>query len=331
MKAMIIEAFGDSTVFKLKEIETLDLLPDQVRIKVKATSVNPIDLKVRGGAVPGVSPAFPAILHGDVAGVIEEVGEEVPSFQIGDEVYGCAGGFKGMQGALAEYMIADYRLIAHKPRNITMEEAAAIPLVGITAWESLFTKGCLKKGDKILVHGGAGGVGHIAIQLAKWVGAVVSTTVSTMEKQAIVKKIGADHIINYREVSVKEYVDKYTAGKGYPLIFDTVGGRNLDHSFEAAALNGSVLTIAARSTHDLTPLHSKGLSLHVTFMLLKMLNEDSRIEHGNILRNITKIVEENKLKPFLDKKTFSFEEISKAHEYLESGNAVGKVVLVNKW
>lgn len=328
---MIIEAFGDSTVFKLKEIETLDLLPDQVRIKVKATSVNPIDLKVRGGAVPGVSPAFPAILHGDVAGVIEEVGEAVPSFQIGDEVYGCAGGFKGMQGALAEYMIADYRLIAHKPRNITMEEAAAIPLVGITAWESLFTKGCLKKGDNILVHGGAGGVGHIAIQLAKWVGAVVSTTVSTMEKQAIVKKIGADHIINYREVSVKEYVDKYTAGKGYPLIFDTVGGRNLDHSFEAAALNGSVLTIAARSTHDLTPLHSKGLSLHVTFMLLKMLNEDSRIEHGNILRNITKIVEENKLKPFLDKKIFSFEEISKAHEYLESGNAVGKVVLVNKW
>ncbi|MEK4748710.1 zinc-dependent alcohol dehydrogenase family protein [Niallia sp. FSL W8-0177] len=331
MKAMIIEAFGDSTVFKLKEIETLDLLPDQVRIKVKATSVNPIDLKVRGGAVPGVSPAFPAILHGDVAGVIEEVGEAVPSFQIGDEVYGCAGGFKGMQGALAEYMIADYRLIAHKPRNITMEEAAAIPLVGITAWESLFTKGCLKKGDKILVHGGAGGVGHIAIQLAKWVGADVSTTVSTMEKQAIVKKIGADHIINYREVSVKEYVDKYTAGKGYPLIFDTVGGRNLDHSFEAAALNGSVLTIAARSTHDLTPLHSKGLSLHVTFMLLKMLNEDSRIEYGNILRNITKIVEENKLKPFLDKKTFSFEEISKAHEYLESGNAVGKVVVVNKW
>lgn len=328
---MIIEAFGDSTVFKLKEIETLDLLPDQVRIKVKATSVNPIDLKVRGGAVPGVSPAFPAILHGDVAGVIEEVGEAVPSFQIGDEVYGCAGGFKGMQGALAEYMIADYRLIAHKPRNITMEEAAAIPLVGITAWESLFTKGCLKKGDKILVHGGAGGVGHIAIQLAKWVGADVSTTVSTMEKQAIVKKIGADHIINYREVSVKEYVDKYTAGKGYPLIFDTVGGRNLDHSFEAAALNGSVLTIAARSTHDLTPLHSKGLSLHVTFMLLKMLNEDSRIEYGNILRNITKIVEENKLKPFLDKKTFSFEEISKAHEYLESGNAVGKVVVVNKW
>lgn len=328
---MIIEAFGESTVFKLKEIETLDLLPHQVRIKVKATSVNPIDIKVRSGAVPGVSPSFPAILHGDVAGVIEEVGEAVQSFQIGDEVYGCAGGFKGLQGALAEYMIADYRLLAHKPRNITMEEAAAIPLVGITAWESLFTKGGLKKGDNILIHGGAGGGGHIAIQLAKWAGAIVSTTVSTIEKQVIVKKIGADYIINYRDVSVKEYIDKYTDGKGYPLIFDTVGGRNLDQSFEAAALNGSVLTIAARSTHDLTPLHSKGLSLHVTFMLLKMLNEDSRIEHGDILRNITKIVEENKLKPLLDKKTFSFEEISKAHEYLESGKAVGKVVLVNKW
>ncbi|WP_312098744.1 zinc-dependent alcohol dehydrogenase family protein [Niallia sp.] len=331
MKAMIIETFGESSIFKLKDVEIAKLLPGQVRVRVKATSVNPIDIKVRTGAVPAVSPSFPAVLHGDVAGIIEEVGEGVKSFQVGDEVYGCAGGFKGLEGALAEYMIADAGVLAHKPLNISMEEAAAIPLVGITAWESLFTKGALKKGDDILIHGGAGGVGHIAIQLAKWAGATVFTTVSSIEKQAIVKELGADYVIPYRESSVKEYVEKYTDGKGFPFVFDTVGGSNLDQSFEAAALNGTVLTIAARSTHDLTPLHSKGLSLHVTFMLLKLLDEAKRFEHGNILRHITAVVEENCLKPVLDKKTFSFEEVGEAHDYLESGKAVGKIILVNKW
>ncbi|MCB5235937.1 zinc-dependent alcohol dehydrogenase family protein [Niallia circulans] len=331
MKAMIIETFGDSSVFKLKEIESPDLLPGQVRVKVKATSVNPIDIKVRSGAVPAVSPAFPAVLHGDVAGVIEEVGEGVKSFQIGDEVYGCAGGFKGLAGALAEYMIVDAKVLAHKPQNISMEEAAAIPLVGITAWESLFTKGGLKAGEDILIHGGTGGVGHIAVQLARWAGATVHTTVSSTEKQAIARELGANHVINYRETSVKEYMEKYTAGKGFSIIFDTVGGRNLDNSFEGAAVNGTVLTIAARSTHDLTPLHSKGLSFHVTFMLLKLLDETTRFEHGDILRSITAVIEANRLKSLLDKKTFSFEEVGEAHDYLESGKAVGKVVLVNKW
>ncbi|WP_400242929.1 zinc-dependent alcohol dehydrogenase family protein [Niallia sp. JL1B1071] len=331
MKAMIIETFGESSVFKLKELDKRKLLPGQVRIRVKATSVNPIDIKVRIGAVRGVSPSFPAVLHGDVAGVIEEVGGGVESFHVGDEVYGCAGGFKGLDGALAEYMIADSAVLAHKPRNITMEEAAALPLVGITAWESLFTKGDLKKGDNILIHGGAGGVGHIAIQLAKWIGATVFTTVSSIEKQTIARELGADHVIPYRESSVKEYVEKYTRGKGFPFVFDTVGGNNLDRSFEAAALNGTVLTIAARSTHDLTSLHSKGLSLHVTFMLLKLLDEMKRSEQGDILRNISKVIEENRLKPLLDKKTFSFEEVGEAHDYLESGKVVGKVILVNKW
>lgn len=328
---MIIETFGQSSVFKLKEIKSKTLLPGQVRIRVKATSVNPIDIKVRTGAVSTVSPPFPAVLHGDVAGIIEEVGEGVNSFQVGDEVYGCAGGFKRLEGALAEYMIADSVVLAHKPRNITMEEAAAIPLVGITAWESLFTKGGLKKGDDVLIHGGAGGVGHIAIQLAKWAGATVFTTVSSSEKQEIVRELGADYVIPYRESSVKEYVEKYTEGKGFPFIFDTVGGSNLDRSFEAAATNGTVLTIAARSTHDLTPLHSKGLSLHVTFMLLKLLDEAKRFEHGEILGNITKVVEGNGLKPLIDQKTFSFEEVGEAHDYLESGKAVGKVIIVNKW
>ncbi|HEO8422454.1 zinc-dependent alcohol dehydrogenase family protein [Niallia sp. FSL W8-0635] len=331
MKAMIIDTFGKSSVFKLKEIEVAALLPGQVRIRVKATSVNPIDIKVRAGAVPAVSPSFPAVLHGDVAGIIEEVGEGVKSFRVGDEVYGCGGGFKGLEGALAEYMNVDARVLAHKPLNISMEEAAAVPLVGITAWESLFTKGALKKGDDILIHGGAGGVGHIAIRLAKWAGATVYTTISSSEKETIVRELGADHVIPYRESSVKDYVEKYTEGKGFPFVFDTVGGSNLDRSFEAASVNGTVLSIAARSTHDLTPVHSKGLSLHVTFMLLKLLDEAKRFEHGEILEKISGIIEGNGLSPLLDQKTFTFEEVGKAHDYLESGKAVGKVILVNKW
>ena len=315
LKAQVIHSFGDPSAFQLEEVDQPKVIPGHVIIKVLATSVNPIDTKVRSGAVPAVSPAFPAILQGDVAGVITEIGEAVTEFKPGDEVYGCAGGFKGMGGALAEYMVADTRLIANKPKNISMEEAAAIPLVAITAWEALFDRANLSSGDGILIHGATGGVGHIAIQLAKWAGAKVYTTASTHEKLQIAKELGADVAINYKETSVKEYVEKYTNGNGFDYIFDTVGGSNLDRSFEAAALHGTVVGIAARSTHDLTPLHSKGLSFHVVFMLLHMLNEELRKRNGDILKKITAIIEEGKLRPLIDKKQFTFDDISAAHQH----------------
>jgi NADPH2:quinone reductase len=331
LKAQVIHSYGDPSVFQLEELEQPKVTPGHVQIKVLATSVNPIDTKVRSGAVPAVSPAFPAILHGDVAGVVTEVGDDVSEFKPGDEIYGCAGGFKGMGGALAEYMVADARLIAHKPKNISMEEAAAIPLVAITAWEALFDRANLSSDDSILIHGATGGVGHIAVQLAKWAGAKVYTTASTSEKLQIAKDIGADIAINYKEKTVKEYVDKYTYGHGFDYIFDTVGGTNLDRSFEAAALHGTVVGIAARSTHDLTPLHSKGLSFHVVFMLLYMLNEENRKRNGEILKKITAIIEEGKLRPLIDKQPFTFDDISAAHQYLEENKAIGKIVLSNKW
>ncbi|PLR78456.1 quinone oxidoreductase [Bacillus sp. V3-13] len=331
MKAQVIHSFGSPSAFQLEDIQKPEVLPGHVLIHVKATSVNPIDTKIRSGAVPAAAPEFPAVLHGDVAGVVAEVGEGVTNFRAGDEVYGCAGGFKGLGGALGEFMLADVRLLAHKPKNITMEEAAAIPLVAITAWEALFSKANISAGQDILIHAAAGGVGHVAIQLAKWAGANVFTTVSTTGKEEIARKLGADTVINYREQSVKDYVQKYTNGKGFEVVFDTVGGENLDRSFEAAALHGTVLAIAARSTHDLSPLHSKGLSLHVVFMLLKILNEDHRHEHGEILKKITSIIEEGKLRPLLDETSFTFDEVAKAHQYLESGEAVGKIVLKNTW
>lgn len=331
MKAQIIHSFGDSSVFQLEEVSKPKLLPGHVLIDVKATSVNPIDTKMRSGAVSAVAPEFPAILHGDVAGIVIEVGEGVSKFKASDEVYGCAGGFKETGGALAEFMLADTRLIAHKPNNITMEEAAALPLVAITAWESLFDRANIKPGQNVLIHGATGGVGHVAIQLAKWAGAKVFTTASQQSKIEIAHRLGADVAINYKEESVQEYVQKHTNGNGFEVIFDTVGGKNLDNSFEAAAINGTVVTIAARSTHDLSPLHAKGLSLHVTFMALKILHTDKRDACGEILNKLTQIVEEGKLRPLLDSKTFTFDEIAQAHEYLESNKAIGKIVLKNVW
>jgi NADPH:quinone reductase len=331
LKAQIIRSFGGPEVFEQKEMLKPEVLPGHVIIQVKATSVNPIDTKVRLGAVPAVSPEFPAVLHGDIAGIVTDVGEGVVDFNVGDEVFGCAGGFKGTCGALAEYMLADANLLAHKPKNLTMEEAAALPLVSITAWEALFNRGQLKARQKILIHAATGGVGHVAIQLAKWAGAEVFTTASTEEKLHIAKELGADGVINYREESVQEYVQKYTNGSGFDLVFDTVGGANLDRSFEAAALNGTVLSIATRSTHDLTPLHSKGLSFHVTFMLLKILNKAQRKDHGEIMKKVAQVVEEGKLRPLIDQNVFAFDEVAKAHEYLESQKAIGKVVLRNNW
>ncbi|WHX66307.1 zinc-dependent alcohol dehydrogenase family protein [Peribacillus frigoritolerans] len=331
MKAQIIQSFGDPSVFLLEEVSKPELKPGHVLIQVKASSVNPIDTKVRAGAVPAVAPEFPAVLHGDVAGLVSAVGEGVTEFKVGDEVFGCAGGFKGTGGALAEFMLADADLLAHKPKNLTMEEAAALPLVAITAWEALFNRAHLVPGQDILIHAATGGVGHIAIQLAKWQGATVYTTASSQEKLEIGTRLGADVTINYREESVRDYVQKYTDGKGFDVVFDTVGGENLDRSFEAAAVHGTVAAIAARSTHDLSPVHSKGLSLHVTFMLLKILNKDMHKQYGEILKKVAKVVEEGKLRPLVDPNMFTFDEVSKAHEYMESGKAIGKIVLKNDW
>ena len=331
MKAQIIQSFGDPSVFQLEEVSKPELKPGHVLIQVKASSVNPIDTKVRAGAVPAVAPEFPAVLHGDVAGLVYAVGEGVTEFKVGDEVFGCAGGFKGTGGALAEFMLADADLLAHKPKNLTMEEAAALPLVAITAWEALFNRAHLVPGQDILIHAATGGVGHIAIQLAKWKGATVYTTASSQEKLEIGTRLGADVTINYREESVHDYVQKHTDGKGFDVVFDTVGGENLDRSFEAAAVHGTVAAIAARSTHDLSPVHSKGLSLHVTFMLLKILNKDMHKQYGEILKKVAKVVEEGKLRPLVDPNMFTFDEVSKAHEYMESGKAIGKIVLKNNW
>lgn len=327
MKAQIINHFGDPFVFKLMNVATPTLMTGHVIIKVHATSVNPIDSKVRSGMVPDIAPEFPAILHGDVSGTIVEVGEGVNDFVAGDEIYGCAGGFKGLGGALAEYMLADAKLIAKKPSNLSLTDAASLPLVSITAWEALFDKAKLTANTTILIYGGLGGVGHIALQLAKWVGAKACVTVRSIEDIARAKALGADEIINLTEEKVENYKTRLTGTAGFPIIFDTVGGKNLEQSFTAASLNGTIVTTNARITLDLTPMHAKGLSLHCVDMLLPMLTKHHREHHGEILQKVANIVDQNQLKPLIHPEQFTLETITDAHILLESGMAKGKIIV----
>lgn len=330
MKAQVIKQFGEPSVFQTIDLPIPDVPHGHVLIRVAASSVNPIDCKIRQGAAATIAPSFPAILHGDVAGVIERVGKEVTTFNPGDEVYACAGGVKGLGGALAEFMLADAALVAFKPKSLKMREAAALPLVTITAWSGIINRAKAHAGQKVLVHAATGGVGHIGIQLAKLIGATVFATGSSDQKLAIAKELGADEVINYRQKTVEEYVADYTGGKGFDVVFDTVGGDNLSKSFEATALNGEVVSISTRSTHNLTPLHSKGLSLYVVFMLIPLLYGIGRAAHGEILAQLAKWVDEGKIRPLIDPQSFAFSEVADAHRYLESGQAIGKVVLTQE-
>jgi NADPH2:quinone reductase len=327
MKAYVIRQFGDPSVFEKADVATPQPYPGQVLIEVKATSVNPLDCKIRQGKLAAIAPEFPAVLHGDVSGVIREMGDKVAGFNIGDEVYACAGGVIGTGGALAQYILADADLVARKPKNISHREAAALPLVSITAWTALMDKAQVKPGQTVLIYGGTGGVGHIGIQLAKAAGATVYATCSSDSKSAIVKDFGADYTINYRDMDVDSYINKYTEGKGFEVVFDTVGGENLQNAFRAAAVNGTVACVSTRTTQDLSLMHSKGLTLHVVFMLIPLLHNTGRAHHGDILTQIARLVEQSRLHVLLDDSNFKMADVAKAHARLEAGENTGKIVL----
>ncbi len=175
MKAIVLHEHGGPELFRVEEVANPELRSGHILIKVAASSVNPVDFKIRQGLIP-IGPDLPGILHGDMAGVVEEVDEEVDGFVPGDEVYGCVGGFKDLPGVLADYALADARLLAKKPADLSMTEAAALPLVTITAWNALMDRAKVSKGQKVLVHAAAGGVGHVGLQLAKASGAEVHVT-----------------------------------------------------------------------------------------------------------------------------------------------------------
>jgi len=328
MKSMVINTYGENANFEVAEVEKPNVKAGHVLVKIAASSVNTVDTMIRkmGKELP-LSPDTPAILGMDFAGTIEAVGDGVTDYSVGDEVYGCAGGLADLPGTLADYIVADIDLIAKKPNNLTMREAAALPLVAITAYEGLIRAG-IKQGQKVLVHGGSGGVGHVAVQLAKHWGAEVYSTGGGETQLALIEKLGGTPI-NYKTESVEDYVNKHTEGAGFDLVFDSVGGENLLNSFDAAALNGQVATTVSMVELDLTTAHFKGLSLHVVFMLIPMLHNHRREEHATILRELAKIVESGGLKPVLDETQFSLEEAGQAYARLESRKAMGKVVIQN--
>ena len=326
MKAMVLNTYGKEAVFEQAEIAKPKVKPGHVVIRIAASSVNTVDTMIRamGSDLP-LSPELPAVLGMDFAGIVEVVGEGVQDFAIGDEVFGCAGGLLGLQGALAEYMVADARLIAHKPKSASMREAAALPLVGITAYEGLSRAGT-GPGQKVLVHGAAGGVGHIAAQLARHMGAEVFTTATGVEKMEAVRSMGFP-VIDYARQDVKDYVAENTAGEGFDVVFDSVGGANMLNSFEAATLNGHVVTTVSLLEIDLSQAHFKGLSLHVVFMLIPMIHDVKRAEHGKILATIAGLVDAGTVKPLLDTPPFELSDVNEAYDRLSSGKAIGKVVL----
>lgn len=323
MRALFINTYESE--FVSTDIEKPTPKKGEVLVKIHASGVNPIDNKIRIGVSPYASPVLPAILGTDLAGVIEAIGEGVTQFKIGDEVYGLAGGVLRLQGTLAEYTAVDADLLAIKPKNLTMKEAAGIPLVVLTAWEGLIDRAKVKKGDKVLVHAGAGGVGHIVVQLAKTLGADVYATVSK-QKEDIVKSYGATPI-DYKTTQVEDYVNQYTDGKGFDIIYDTVGGQSLDDSFKAIRHYGQISSCYAFGTHSLATSSLRSASLHGVFVLHPAISGEGRKQHSDILTQATKLFEEGKLKPLIDARKFTLNNAIEAHKAVSDGSSTGRIVV----
>ena len=323
MRAYVVQQAGGD--FEQVELPTPALGERDLLVRVRASGVNPLDAKIRAGKAAHAEQPLPAVLGLDMAGVVEQVGAGVREFRVGDEVYGMVGGVGGLQGTLAELVAVDADLLAHKPRNLSMREAAALPLITITAWEGLVDRAKVHAGQTVLVHAGAGGVGSVAVQIAKAYGAEVFATVSA-EKKKIVEGFGAT-AIDYRELSVEEYVAAKTGGEGFDVVYDTVGGATLDASFVAVKrYTGHVVSCLGWGTHALAPLSFRGASYSGVFTLMPLLTGNSRAHHGKILMEAAKLVEAGKLRPLMSEQRFSAEEIGAAHAAVEAG-VVGKVVV----
>lgn len=323
MQAAILD--GPNLSFRLASVEQPIPTPGQVLVRIHASGVNPLDLKIKAGQAAHARHPFPAILGIDLAGTVEAVGQEVSSFRVGDEVYGMTGGVGGVQGSLAEYAAVDAALLARKPANLSMREAAALPLIFITAWEGLVDRARMQAGQTVLIQGGAGGVGHVAVQLARANGAHVFATGSA-KSTAFIGQIGAI-AIDYNVMTVDDYVARHTAGRGFDVIYDTVGGATLDASFDAVQRFGHVVSALGWGTHALAPLSFRAATYSGVFSLLPLLTNEGRAHHGDILREATRLVEAGKLRPRLDPRRFGLSGAGEAHSAIEDHSAEGKIVI----
>jgi NADPH:quinone reductase len=316
MNAVVLERYD--APLKLTRIERPGAGDGEVLVRVKASGVNPLDIKIRSGAAAHARHLPPAVLGLDLAGVVEAVGTSVTAFKPGDEVYGLTG---GLQGSLAEFAAVDADLLAQKPRNLSMREAAALPLVVITAWEGLVDRATVHARQKVLVQG-AGGVGQIVIQLARAFGAD-AFAVDGKAKHAVIGEFGATAID--RQSRVEDYVGVHTGGRGFDIVYDTVGA--LDASFNAVRRFGHVVSSLGWGTYALAPLSFRAATYSGVFSLLPMLIGEGRAHHGEILREATKLAEAGKLSPRVDPRHFDLTTVDEAHRALEERNGVGKIVV----
>lgn len=319
---------GAPSVLEIQETEAPTIQsPDEILVKLIAAGVNPIDTKLRSGAYP-VDP-LPTILGCDGAGIVEAKGEDVTEFSIGDEVYFFHGGLSGIPGNYAEYIVLGERFVARKPENLSFEEAAAVPLVALTAWEALFDRAGLTKGQTVLIHAGAGGVGHIAIQLAKYAGAKVATTVSSEGKIQLVRDLGADKIINYKKEDFVSAIMDWTDNKGVDVVMDNVGGNLLERSFEAIRFYGHLVTLLlADSSTDWSKARVRNIGVsHEVMLTPLMFNLPDAQKHQTwILNECKKLFESGVLKIKINE-IMPLEQVVAAHELIEQGSGMGKIVL----
>lgn len=324
MKALVLENYN--TPFQYKEIPDPVAGRGQVLVKIHASGVNPLDLKIMAGQAGHAQTRLPAILGIDLAGEVVATGEGVTRFKPGDSVYGMTGGIAGIPGSLAEFAAVDADLLAHKPGSLPMREAAALPLIVITAWEAIIDQARIQRDQTILVHGGAGGVGHIAVQLAKAKGASVFATVSA-EDTALMQHYGATPIV-YKHVDVGEYVQQHTNGEGFDIVLDTVGGPVLDASFKAAKrYTGHVVSILGWGTHSLAPLSFRSATYSGVFTLYPLISGRGRAHHGEILTAATALIDEGRIVPRVHDRIYTLAQVADAYLSMQQGKTKGKVVV----
>ncbi|HTJ26875.1 MAG TPA: zinc-dependent alcohol dehydrogenase family protein [Candidatus Limnocylindria bacterium] len=326
MRALVLQHYGEP--LKATEIAKPTPRRGEVLVRIKASGLNPLDCKIQAGS-PSAAHAqvtLPAVLGIDLAGVVEAVGPNVTAFEPGDEVYGMTGGVGGLQGSLAEFASVDADLLALKPANLGMREAAAMPLIFITAWEGLIDHARLRAETSVLVHGGAGGVGSMAVQLARARGAAVFAT-DRPDRLETIAALGATPI-DYTTTAVEDYVATHTAGEGFDVVYDTIGGPSLDAAFTAVrAYEGRVVSSLGFGTHALAPLSFRAATYSGVYTLLPMLTGKGRARHGAILREAAKLVENGLLRPLLDERSFTLETVGEAYAALEAGTLHGKAVV----
>ena len=330
MRAILMTSAGTTEVLQLRDIPPPPLPSGkQLRVKLVAAGINPLDTKLRSKAIY-YPDQLPAILGCDGAGVVEAVGSDVSRFKVGDEVYFCNGGIGDEPGCYAEYTTVHEDYVAAKPGKLDMQESAALPLVAITVWEALLERVKLQAGQTILIHAGAGGVGHIAIQLARHLGARIAVTVGDEHKATIAKDLGAEKIILYRQQDFVAETLAWTNGKGADVVFDTVGGDTYLRSLHAACLYGKVVSLLSTplSLADTQLARLRNLSLCYELMLAPQLLKlhEERVRQRRILEQAAALADAEKLRVLVSQQ-LPLAEAAQAHRLIENGGVVGKIVL----